>query len=38
MRETDIFSRKTSRVCVRIIWFGPSVCDEYLGDKKQLVN
>ena len=27
----DIFSRKTSRVCVRIIWLGPSVCHEYFG-------
>ena len=32
MRGIDIFSWKTSRVCVRIIWLGPSVCDEYFGD------
>ena len=33
-RGIDIFSRKTSRVCVRIIWLGPSVFDEYFGDRK----
>ena len=31
LRGIDIFSRKTSTVCVRIIWFGPLVCHEYFG-------
>ena len=37
LRGIDIFSRKTSRVCVRIIWLGPSVCDKYFGDIMKLV-
>ena len=31
LRGIDIFSREISEVCVRIIWLGPSVCDEYFG-------
>ena len=33
-RGIDILNRKTSRMCVTIIWLGPSVCDEYFGDMK----